>query len=210
VRQTLLRILLQAPAQQTTNRRRRLGRQRVQVGLARQHGRDRVGHRFPRLERVLPRQHLVEHTAERPHVGTPVDGLPARLFRAHVRRRAENDSGVGRVHAQCRRHRHRARLRASRFGGVQHLRQPEVEHFHAAVRRHFDVGGLQIAMDDTPFVRRFQRLTDLPRDGERVVDHERPARDDVGERLALDQLENDCDHRVALFEAVDRSDVRVV
>ena len=37
-------------------------------------------------------QHLVEHAAERPDVGAPIDRLAARLFGAHVAGRAENQA----------------------------------------------------------------------------------------------------------------------
>ena len=48
------------------------------------------------------------------------------------------------------------------------LREPEVEHLDVAVRRDLDVGGLQVAVDDALLVRRFERLGDLPGDGERL------------------------------------------
>ena len=48
------------------------------------------------------------------------------------------------------------------------LRQPEVEHFDDAVRRDLDVGGLEIAVDDAPFVRGFERARDIARDGQRL------------------------------------------
>ena len=47
------------------------------------------------VERPLPREHLVEHAAERPDVGALVHRLAARLLRAHVRGRAENHPGLG-------------------------------------------------------------------------------------------------------------------
>ena len=40
-------------------------------------------------ERPLPRDHLVEHDAERPDVGPAIDLLPRRLLGRHVRHRAE-------------------------------------------------------------------------------------------------------------------------
>ena len=39
-------------------------------------------------------EHLVQHAAERPDVRPLVDRLPARLLRAHVRRRAQDDAFV--------------------------------------------------------------------------------------------------------------------
>jgi hypothetical protein len=54
----------------------------------------------------------------------------------------------------------------------------------------FDVGGLQIAMHDPAFVRGFERLGDLPRQAEALGDAE-AAPHSVGQRLALDELEDD-------------------
>ena len=45
-------------------------------------------------------------------------------------------------------------------------------------------------MDDALLVRRFERLRDLPRDRQRLVEGQRAARDPIGERVALDQLED--------------------
>ena len=47
------------------------------------------------------------------------------------------------------------------------LGQAEVEHLHDTIGSDLDVGGLQIAMDDAAFVRRFKRLGDGARDGQR-------------------------------------------
>ena len=44
---------------------------------------------------------------------------------------------------------------------------------------HFDVGGLQIAMDDALLVRGFQRFCDLLSEGKRLVYRNRAARDAV-------------------------------
>src|SRR5262249_41485902 len=78
-----------------------------------------------------------------------------------------------------RRRRDRGRLRhrwAALKGGpywIRELGQTEVEDFHRPVVSNFDVRGLQIAMDDSLFVRCFQRVSDLARDGERLLDGKR-------------------------------------
>ena len=43
-------------------------------------------------------------------------------------------------------------------------------------------------MDDALLVRGFERLGDLPRDGQRLVERDRPARDALGQVFALDEL----------------------
>src|SRR4051794_31288962 len=45
----------------------------------------------------------------------------------------------------------------SRWRRIERLRRSEVEHFDRAVLAHFDVGGLQIAMDDPAIMRGFER-----------------------------------------------------
>ena len=44
-------------------------------------------------------------------------------------------------------------------------------------------------MDDPLLVRRFERLGDLARDGQRLIEWEWPLRDPIGERWPLDQLQ---------------------
>ena len=46
-------------------------------------------------------------------------------------------------------------------------------------------------MDDAMFVRRFEGFRDLSRDGQRLGDGYRPAGDQGGEVLALDQFHDD-------------------
>ena len=124
------------------------------------------------VERPLPREHLVEHAAERPDVGALVHRLAARLLRAHVGGRAEDHPGL-----RHRGRRDRRRLRDARrcdARRLHRLRQAEVQHLHRAVRSHLDVRRLQVAMDDALLVRRFERLGDLLRDGQRLVDRDRP------------------------------------
>ena len=43
-------------------------------------------------------------------------------------------------------------------------------------------------MHDPLLMRGFERLGDLPRDGQRFIDRNRALRDSVGERRPLDQL----------------------
>ncbi len=62
-------------AQQFTQARRRRGRKRRPIRFALDHLREHVRDRLA-LERPPAGQHLVEHDAERPDVGAPVDGRP--------------------------------------------------------------------------------------------------------------------------------------
>ena len=65
-------------------------------------------------------------------------------------------------------------------------------------------------MDDPLLVRRLERLGDLARDRQRLLDRDRSARDPIGERRPFDQLEHQRLDAVGLLEAVDRRDVRMV
>ena len=66
-------------------------------------------------------------------------------------------------------------------------------------------------MNDALLVRRFERLRDLPRDRQRLVERNRASRDPSASVVALDQLQ---DERVrspsSFLEPVDAADVRMV
>ena len=90
------------------------------------------------------------------------------------------------------------------------LRQSEIQHLHRAIRPQLDVRGLQVAVDDALFMRRFEGFGDLPGDGQCFVDGKRPLRDAVGQRRALDQLHHEGADAVRPFEAIDLRDVGMV
>ena len=162
VRQTLRRVLLQAPPQQRHHGGRRRGRQPRPVGILRDDGDDRLGDVFA-VEGPRAGEHFEEHGAEGPDVGAAIDGLALGLLRRHVGGRAQDHPA----------HRHRRggdgrriRLVAGRvrIRGIERLGQTEVEHLHGAVRPDLDVRGFQVAVDDALFVSGLQRLGDLPGD----------------------------------------------
>ncbi len=65
-------------------------------------------------------------------------------------------------------------------------------------------------MDDPDLVRRFDRLGDLLRDGQHVLEWNRPTRDPVRQRRPLDQLHHQRGLTVSAFEAVNPGDVGMV
>ncbi len=65
-------------------------------------------------------------------------------------------------------------------------------------------------MDDALLVRGLEAFGDLLRDRDRFVDGDRTALQPLGEVFAFDQLQRQRDDAVALFEPVDRGDVRMV
>ena len=55
------------------------------------------------------------------------------------------------------------------------LRQPKVEHLHIAVGHDLDVRGLQVAVDDAFVMGDFERLGDLPRDAQHIIERQSSA-----------------------------------
>ena len=71
------------------------------IGLGLQNVRQNVRDGLAREDRQ-PRQHFVEHDAERPDVGPLIRRLTARLFRAHVTGCPQNETLLGHRDGQCR------------------------------------------------------------------------------------------------------------
>ena len=92
----------------------------------------------------------------------------------------------------------------------QRLGETEVQHSHRAVVFHFDVGGLEIAVDDALLVRGFEGLGDLARDGQRLRERDRAAGKPMGQVLAVDQLHDEGMQPALLLEPVNVRDVRMV
>ena len=94
VAQAVPRVAIEAPPQQALDARRRLGRQRRPIDLARQDRREYVRHGLA-VEEPLAREHLEEHDAEGPDVGALVHGPAAGLLGGHVGGGAEDEPGRG-------------------------------------------------------------------------------------------------------------------
>ncbi len=199
-------IFLETTAQHAAKTRRRRGRQCVPRRLRLEHRGQRVGDGLSGMK-PLAREHFEEHHTKRPYIGAMIDRLSARLFRTHVRGRPEDDAHLRhRGSGDGRRQRWVARARRP----FHRLRQTEVEHLHRAVRLQRDVGGLQVTMDDTSFVRGLESISDLVGDGDGLAERHWPLRDAIGERLSLDEFEDERVNVGRVLEAVDRRDVRVV
>ena len=65
-------------------------------------------------------------------------------------------------------------------------------------------------MDDALLVRRFERVGDLLRDRQRLVDRDRSVRDPIRECRTFDQLHHERTNAARLFETVDAADVGMV
>ena len=75
---------------------------------------------------------------------------------------------------------------------------------------HLDVRGLQIAMNDPLLMRGFERLGDLLRDRQRLVNRDRPARNALRQVLALDEFHHQRTDTVGFFETVNVGDVGMI
>jgi hypothetical protein len=93
---------------------------------------------------------------------------------------------------------------------IQGFRQPEIQHLHRAIRTHFHVARLQIAVHDAVLVGRFESLGNLARDGQRLIERHRPARDPLRQVVAFDQLHHQRLPAVRFFQAVNDGDVGMV
>jgi hypothetical protein len=98
----------------------------------------------------------------------------------------------------------------SGFSRTYRLREAKVEHLHRAIRPQFDIGRLQVAVNDAAFMRRFQRLGDLSRDGHRFLQSHRSLRDPIGERQPIDKLQNERARTAGVFDAVNMRDMGMI
>ena len=153
-------------------------------------------------KRLRPRRHLVQKDAERPDIAAFVGGLAAQDFGRHARQRTD-EGAVGRY---C----------GGRSGEIFHAvgrktaRDAKVEHLRTAVRRHHDIGALQVAVGHPVRMRMRQRVSDLhPASHDEV--HRQPIfRDGLREAPALHILHGNKGLAVVHADFVDRADVRMV
>ena len=199
-------FLERAPKELADPRRSFLG-ERIPPRLGSENRGDHVRRGLP-AENALAGQELVEDAAERPDVGSLVHRLAARLLGAHELRGAEDDAGLRAV-ADERRRQREVRLGTGRLR-IESLREAEVEDLDPPVRGDLDVGRLQVPVDDAAIVRRLERLGDLTRDLERLVERKSAVRQPVRERLSRHELHHDEPRAFRFLQAVDRGDRGVV
>lgn len=162
------------------------------------------GHGRLPLEGTAAGDHFVQQRAEAEDVGAGVYLAALGLFRGHVADCAEDGALLG-----LRLQRARRLIFANRRD-LGELGQPEVEHFDQAVFGHHHVAGLQVAMDNAGRMRRRQRVGNLHRTFQRLVELHPPARGHLIERLAGDVLHGYEVDAVRLVNVVDGDDVRVI
>src|SRR5205085_26390 len=101
------------------------------------------------------------------YIAARIDVLSAGLLRAHIPRRSGYE--IARA-VRCATRRRNGPLLILR---KRDLREAEVEHFHRAGGSELDVRRLEVAMDDPPLVCRLQRLSDLAREKECLLQGQR-------------------------------------
>ena len=95
-------------------------------------------------------------------------------------------------------------------GGSMAFARPKSSTFTVPSVRTLMFAGFEIAMDDSLLVRRFQRLRDLLRDGQRLIERNRPASDPLRQIVALDEFHHERGEAHAFFEPVDGGDVGMI
>src|SRR5262245_31658405 len=90
------------------------------------------------------------------------------------------------------------------------LCQTEVQYFHGFVTAKFDIGGLEVPVDDPLLVRRFKSFGYLARNRQRLCSWQRAARDPIGECRSVDQFQDKRLEPVRLLEPVYRRNVWMI
>ncbi len=157
-------------------------------------------------KRLPPGGHLVEHGAAREHIGARVESLAPRLLGRHVGDRSDRGARVRQPGFSDRRR--GGRVERSRVVGL--LRETEVEKLRLSSFGDEDVRGLQVAVDDAPRVRGFQRVRDLDRDVEEGRELEWAGDQAVMKRFAVEQLHGDEGFALVLVDVIDGADVGVL
>ena len=183
---TLARIFVQARPHHPLQRRRHGQRRWIFVENRRDH---RGGIRT--FERPAAREHLVQHASEREQVAARVGFLALQLLGRHVLQRADDLAFA------------RDGLRQRRVGFFERtamLGESKIQQLDAGAR-YQDIGGLQIAMRDSFFVRRIQRVQNLIGVFGGLFERQRPM-----QRRAVDVLH----HQIIRADIVDLADVRMI
>jgi hypothetical protein len=202
-------VALQTPRQYPADTRRCRGRQAVQLDVRVKHGANEIAEGLAG-ERAPASKHLVQDTAEREDVAALVHRPSPGLLGRHVAGRAHDDAG-SRRRRKCR-GREGGRVWGNshgRSGRSWSARQPEIEDLHATVRRHHDVGRLQVAVNDSLLVRGLERSCDAVGNRNRLVHRDRSPGEPRIESLALDVFQDQVLLAVGLLEAVDAGDIRM-
>ena len=90
------------------------------------------------------------------------------------------------------------------------LREAEIQDLDDAAIHQEEIGGLDVAMENAGAVRRIERIGDLDAEVDRLMDLDRPMRQQLAQGLPLEQLHHEVRSALVLADVVDRADIRVV
>ena len=157
------------------------------------------------LERRLPAKrrsagdHLVQDDAERPQVTARIDTLVAEHLRWHVAQRAGDGTGLFRFPRDG-----LARSESRHAPG-----DPEIQHLHVGLAGDHDVGGLEVRVNHTRFMRVRERVGNLERVAARHIERQRAAVQTLLQRDALHELHAQVGPAVVLADVVHVADIRM-
>jgi hypothetical protein len=103
-----------------------------------------------------------------------------------------------------------AALAAASDGEPSALASPKSRTLTTPSEENLDVGRFQIAVDDAAVVRRLEGFGHLTGDREHILERHRSGRDLLGQRGSVHQFHDDGAKAVAVSEAEDLRDVRVI
>ena len=147
-------------------------------------------------------QQLVQQEPKRERVGSVIDGLASQLFRRHV------GEGPGQLAGDTR-GRYGDGLRVG-GGRPDALRDAEVHHLDVPVGAEHHVGGLHVAVDDSPRVREVQRLGHFGGDAERLVLRHPPSRQPLLQGHTVHVLGRHERPSLVIADLVDLADERMI
>ena len=160
-----------------------------------------------RPERTLACEQLIQQAAEGPDVGAAIYIFSTRLFRTHIWRRTDDVSHDGLQLS----HGDQLGKILVFFHAANSFCQSEIEDLHSAFGRDLDVRWLEVTVNDPLAVRCLQRLGNLARIIERLLNWQRTdSLDPLRQGFAFHQLKHEAVHVVGFFEAVDRRNVGTV
>ena len=160
------------------------------------------------LKGMLARSHFVDHRSQREKIGSRIEVFAAGLLGRHVR--------------YCPQGRTRARQiggrdflggrtsRGSQFGLGGYFRKPKIQDLCLTSRAHKNIGGLNIAMDNSFGVSRVERIRQLYSDIQNAIECQRSTANQAAKSLSLKQLHRDEMVPFVFLHIVDRANIGVI
>ena len=182
--QPVMRILVEASLQQPDDRDGVYRGRRDQSG-SRSITRARISGDVSAVNGPVPVSSSYQHDAKGPDVGAAIDHPSLHLFRRHVAGGAKKRAGPG---VDVGNRRRMSRWPPRRPAGRSAFARPKSSTFTAPSGRTMMLAGLRSRWMMPLLVGGFERLDDLLRDGQRIFERHRTARESLGEVLPFDEL----------------------